>query len=37
MFNEIYRKVKQRYGLDERIVMQDWANSSSQFMLVSIE
>lgn len=36
MFNEIYEAIKKKFGLDEKITLQDWANSSSNIMLVSI-
>jgi hypothetical protein len=37
MFNEIYSSIKQKYQLEERVTLQDWANSSSNVMLVSVE
>ena len=37
MYNEIYQAVKEDYDLDKKIVLQDWANSSSAIMLVSID
>jgi hypothetical protein len=37
MFNEIYGDIKKKFHLDEKITLQDWANSSSNIMLVSIE
>ena len=37
MFNEIYAAIRKKFGLDEKITLQDWANSSSNIMLVSIE
>lgn len=37
MYNEIYQTVKEEYGLQKKIVLQDWANSSSAVMLVSID
>jgi PAS domain S-box-containing protein len=37
MYNEIYQTVKEEYNLEKKIVLQDWANSSSAIMLVSID
>jgi hypothetical protein len=37
MFNEIYSGIREKYGLDQKITLQDWANSSSNIMLVSVE
>jgi hypothetical protein len=37
MYNEIYQSVKEEYSLEKKIVLQDWANSSSAIMLVSID
>jgi hypothetical protein len=36
MYNAIYDEVKQRYALEEKIVLQDWANTSNAILLVSI-
>lgn len=37
MFSEIYESVRRRFGLEGKITLQDWANSSSNIMLVSVE
>jgi hypothetical protein len=37
MFSEIYADIKRKYGLDQKITLQDWANSSSNIMLVSVD
>ena len=37
MYNTIYKEVRERYALEEKIVLQDWANTSSAILLVSIE
>lgn len=37
MYNAIYEGVKEEYGLSEKIVLQDWANTSNAILLVSIE
>lgn len=37
MYNSILSGVKEDYGLNEKIVLQDWANTSKAIILVSIE
>jgi hypothetical protein len=37
MFSEIYADIRRMYGLDQKITLQDWANSSSNIMLVSVD
>ena len=37
MFNQIYLKIKKHYALDDRIILEDWNNTSNQILIVSIE
>jgi len=36
MYNAILSGVKEEYNLNEKIVLQDWANTSNAIILVSI-
>jgi hypothetical protein len=37
MYNKLYDEIKKKFRLDEKIVLQDWSNSSLSTLLVSIE
>ena len=37
VYNVILQQVKERYQLESRITLQDWANTSQAIMLVSVE
>jgi hypothetical protein len=37
MFNSILESVKAGFRLQDKIVLQDWANTSQAIMVVSIE
>jgi hypothetical protein len=37
MYNSIYQQVQEQYKLRDKIVLQDWANTSNPIILVSIE
>jgi hypothetical protein len=36
MFNKVYDEIKRKYNLEEKIILQDWSNSSMSTLLVSI-
>lgn len=36
MYNKLYDEIKKKFKLDEKIVLQDWSNSSLSTLLVSI-
>jgi hypothetical protein len=37
MYNKLYDEIKKKFKLDEKIMLQDWSNSSLSTLLVSIE
>ena len=36
MYNKIYDEIKKKFHLDQKIILQDWSNSSLPTLLVSI-
>lgn len=37
MYSKLYEDIRKKFRLDQKIVLQDWSNSSLSTLLVSIE